>query len=68
MEATHVSIPKLFSGGDVREWFLKFEICTEANSWNGGKKVKTLPTVLEGKFLVAWTEITEDDKKDFDAA
>ena len=25
MAATHVSIPKSFSSGDVREWFQKFE-------------------------------------------
>ena len=68
MEVTHVGIPKPFSGGDVREWFLKFEICTDANGWDGEKKAKKLPTLLEGEALAAWTELTEDEKKDFDAA
>ena len=65
MAATHVSIPKSFSGGDVREWFQKFEICSEANGWDGAKKAKKLPTLLEGEALAAWMELTEDEKKDF---
>ena len=34
MAVTHV---KSFSGGDVREWFQKFEICSDANvsKWLG---------------------------------
>ena len=38
MAATHVSIPKSFSSGDAREWFQKFEICSDANGWDGAKK------------------------------
>ena len=30
--------------------------------------MKKLPTLLEGDILAAWTELTEDEKKDFDAA
>ena len=68
MEAAYVSIPKPFSGrDDVREWFLKFEICTDANDWDSGKKVKKLSTLREGETLAAWTELIEDEKKDFDA-
>ena len=65
MAVTHVSIFKSFSGGDVREWFQKLEICSDANGWDGAKKVKKLPTLLEGEALVAWMELTEDEKKDF---
>ena len=68
MAATHVSILKPFSGRDVTECFLKFKLCTDANSWDSEKKVKKFPTLLEGEVLVAWTELTEDEKKDFDAA
>ena len=32
-----------------------------------GKRQKKLPTLLEGEALVAWTELTEDEKKDFDS-
>ena len=68
MAATHVSIPKSFSSGDAREWFQKFEICSDANGWDGAKKAKKLPTLLEGEALAAWMELTEDEKKDFDVA
>ena len=65
MVATHVSIPKSFSSGDVREWFQKFEICSDANGWDGAKKAKKLPTLLEGEALAAWMELTEEEKRDF---
>ena len=65
MAVTHVSIPKSFSGGDVREWFQKFEICSDANGWDGAKKARKLPTLLEGEALAAWMELTVDEKKDF---
>lgn len=65
MAATHVSIPKSFSSGDAREWFQKFEICSDANGWDGAKKAKKLPTLLEGEALAAWMELTEEEKRDF---
>ena len=36
--------------------------------WDSEKKVKKLPTLLEGNDLLAWIELTEDEKKDFDVA
>ena len=68
MAATHVSIPKSFSSGDAREWFQKFEICSDANGWDGAKKAKKLPTLLEGEALAAWMELTEEEKRDFGVA
>ena len=65
MAATHVSIPKSFSSGDAREWFQKFKICSDANGWDGAKKAKKLPTLLEGEALAAWMELTEEEKRDF---
>ena len=65
MATTHVSIPKSFSGGDAREWFQKFEICSDANGWNAEKKAKKLPTLLEGEALAAWMELTEEEKADY---
>ena len=66
MAATHVSIPKSFSSGDAREWsFQKFEICSDANGWDGAKKAKKLPTLLEGEALAAWMELTEEERRDF---
>jgi len=65
MTTTHVSIPKSFSGGDTREWFQKFEICSNANGWDAEKKAKKLPTLLEGEALVAWMELSEEEKADY---
>ena len=66
MATTHVSIPKSFSGGDAREWFQKFEICSDANGWEAAKKAKKLPTLLEGEALAAWMELTDEEKSDYD--
>ena len=41
-----------------------FEICTDANSWDGGKEIKKLPILLEEEALAAWMEITENEKRD----
>ncbi|XP_065889767.1 retroviral-like aspartic protease 1 [Dysidea avara] len=68
MATTHVSIPKSFSGGDTREWFQKFEICSNANGWDATKKTKKLPTLLEGEALAAWMELTDEEKKDYSVA
>ena len=31
----HFSIPKPFSSGDVVEWFQCFDLCSDANKWEG---------------------------------
>ena len=65
MATTHVSIPKSFASGDAREWFQKFEICSEANGWDTAKKAKKLPTLLEGKALAAWMELSNREKSNY---
>ena len=62
MAAQHVSIPKSFSEGDVREWFSRFEICCRANEWRDAKKALKLPTLLEGEPLSIWLEATEEEQ------
>ena len=62
MATIHVSIPKSFASGDTREWFQKFEICSEANGWDAAKK---LPTLLEGEALAAWTELSDEEKSNY---
>ena len=55
MAATHVSVLKLLSGGDVCEWFQKFvsgfRSLKFANGWDGEMKAKKLLTLLEGEVL-----------------
>ena len=31
MAECHISVSVMFSSGDVREWFLRFKICSKAN-------------------------------------
>ncbi len=49
MTERHISLPKPFSGGDVKEWFQKFEICSVANAWGDIAKAHKLPTLLKEK-------------------
>ena len=47
--------------GNISEWFLKFEICCKVHIWNSRTKVVKLPTLLEGKALTVWLEMSEED-------
>ena len=63
----HSSVPVIFSSGDVREWFLRFEICSQANKWSKKTMSLKLPMLLEGEALVAWVELSEDVEENYDA-
>ena len=65
MVEKHVSLPKAFSGGDWNEWLLRFDICAEANGWKNDVRVVKLPTLLEGEALAVFTEIGENERKDY---
>ena len=65
MVEKHVSLPKAFSGGDWNEWLLRFDICAEANGWKNDVRVVKLPTLLEGEALAVFTEIRENERKDY---
>ena len=65
MVEKHVSLPKTFSGGDWNEWLLRFDICAEANGWKNDVRVVKLPTLLEGEALAVFTEIGENERKDY---
>ena len=45
------SLPVKFSSGDVREWFLRFEICRKTNKWSKETMSLKLPQLLEGEAL-----------------
>ena len=57
----HIGIPKPFSKGNIREWFLHFEICCRANGWNDEVKAFKLPTLLKGEALAVWLELSEKE-------
>ena len=45
--------------GDVREWFLRFEICSKANKWSKETMSLKLSTLLEGEALAVWVELSD---------
>ena len=61
----HVSLPKPFASGNVHEWFVRFDICSDANKWDDDTKAVKLPTLLEGEALAAWLEISTEAKKTY---
>ena len=63
----HVSVPRVFSGGDVTEWLQRYEICCKANSWNEQTKARKLPTLLEGEALAVWLDMSEVDQASYAA-
>ena len=54
----HVSLPKPFALVNVHEWFVRFDIYSDANKWDDDTKAVKLPTLLEGEALAAWLEIS----------
>ena len=59
----HISIPKSFSEGSIREWLQHFEICCRANGCNDEMKALKLPTLLEGEALAMWMELSEEEQQ-----
>ena len=68
MADRHISLPKPFSSGDVKEWFQRFEICARVNGWEAATKAIKLPTLLEGEALAIWLELTQEQQEDYRAA
>ena len=64
----HVSVPKPFASGDAAEWFNRFDICSQANSWNNATKALKLPTLLEGEALAIWLELGDRERTDYATA
>ena len=55
------SFPVKFSSGDVREWFLRFEISSETNKWSKETMSLKLPQYWKVRLLIAaWMELSED--------
>eukprot|EP00731_Ephydatia_muelleri_P013328 Em0007g638a len=61
----HVSLPKPFASGNVHEWFVWFDICSDAKKWDDDTKAVKLPTLLEGEALAAWLEISTEAKETY---
>ena len=68
MAEWHISLPKLFSSGDAKDWFQRFEICSAANRWKAEDQAIQLPTLLKGEALPIWLELTSKQQKDYEMA
>ena len=68
MADRHISLPKPFSSGDVRNWFQCFEICAKANGWEAATKATRLLTLLEGEALAIWLELSTEQQGDYGVA
>lgn len=49
----------------MRKWFQNFDTCSDTDRAKEAKKLPSiyLLTLLEGKALVGWMKLTEDEKK-----
>lgn len=59
----HISLPELFSNGDVRDWFQCFEICARANGLVAATKM-----LLEGEALAIWLKLSTKQQEDYGVA
>ena len=53
---THVSIPRIFSSGNFREWLARFHICARSNGWDDA--------IIQNKIAV-YLELSDEDQKKF---
>ena len=65
MADRHISLPKPFSSGDVKDWFQRCEICAKANGWKAAAKATRLPTLSEGEALAIWLELSGEQQEDY---
>ena len=65
MAERHISVPRVFTTGDISEWLQRFEICSKANKWDNEIKALKLPTLLEGEALAIWLDKSATDQGNY---
>ena len=58
----HISLPILFSSGDVADWFVRLEICGKADGWNVETQALKVPVLLEEETLATLCELLVEDQ------
>lgn len=62
----HVSVPRVFSSGNFREWLTRFKICAKSNGWDDAVWHNKIATFLEGEALAVYLELTDAQRLKFD--
>ena len=61
--------PESFSDGECAQWIRCFEMCSDANKWDGATKFVRPPTLLQGLAFSVFErlDLSEDDRKSYSA-
>ena len=63
--ADHVSLSRVFSSGNFKEWLVCFKICTNSNGWHTDKLHTKIATFLEGEALAVFLELITAEQESF---
>ena len=58
---TGIALPEVLRGEDAKSWFKHFEVCAGANGWNNKKKLRRVPTLLQGRAWAVYDSLTDED-------
>ena len=59
----HISLPRIFSSGDFKEWLKRFNICAKVNGWDDSKKNAKVAPFLDGDALAVYLELDRSKDK-----
>ena len=58
---TGIALPEVLRGEDAKSWFKRFEVCAGANGWNDEKKLRRVPTLLQGRAWAVYDSLMEEE-------
>ena len=62
-DSLDILLPQITSEEFSRSW-IRFELFATAKEWNAAKQLAVVPTLLHGKLINCYLDLSEDDKKD----